>query len=58
MSTTSVVDVAADSPGRWPTPWCVASEYGGVGQRYEAITVPSIVLKQAQRLASLVRSGG
>jgi uncharacterized protein len=39
--------------GRWPTPWCIASEYGGIG-RYELVTIPPIVVRQAQRIAHMV----
>ncbi|MHB0877440.1 MAG: multinuclear nonheme iron-dependent oxidase [Anaerolineae bacterium] len=41
----------------WPTPWCLASEYGGVGPRYEAVTIPDLVVRQVQRLAALVVDG-
>jgi len=40
--------------GRWPAPWAVAFEYGGVGRFWEEVTERQVYLEQLPRMAEII----
>jgi uncharacterized protein len=54
----ALVEWAVDQirTGRWPRPWVMTLEYGGVGPGFEEHTDPDAILEQTPRLHDLARS--
>lgn len=41
---------------RWATPWCIACEYGGVGELFRKMTDRDVLVRDIPRMASMVQS--
>ncbi|MCL4215457.1 MAG: DUF692 family protein [Candidatus Hydrogenedentes bacterium] len=41
--------------GRWPEPWVLAFEYGGVGPGYDVKSLPEVIRAQAPRMSALIQ---
>ena len=44
------------SSGKWPKPWLLAFEYGGVGGKFVTRSNPQVIAEQTPRLYSMVHS--
>jgi uncharacterized protein (UPF0276 family) len=43
--------------GRWPQPWVVAFEYGGIGEKFAWRSDPDVIREQGRRLWHLIKEG-
>jgi uncharacterized protein len=43
---------------RWATPWCIACEYGGVGELFRKFTERHVLVRDVARMSAMVRDLG
>ncbi len=41
---------------KWPTPWCLACEYGGIGEAFAKMTDPSVLARDVPRMWEMVNA--